>query len=116
MVKRAEHEVVIVGAGPGGLCLAGELGLAGVRCLVLERRPVGSTDSRALGLQSRTLELLSLRGLADPFIKRGNPVDHFRITVGSTRIDLDVLDSEYQQVNICPQFFIEFGAFRTKLV
>jgi 2-polyprenyl-6-methoxyphenol hydroxylase-like FAD-dependent oxidoreductase len=32
-------DVVVVGAGSTGLMLAGELGLAGVRTLVLERRP-----------------------------------------------------------------------------
>jgi ribulose 1,5-bisphosphate synthetase/thiazole synthase len=32
-------DVVVVAAGPTGLMLAGELGLAGVRTLVLERRP-----------------------------------------------------------------------------
>ena len=34
-----DAEVIIVGAGPTGLMLAAELGLAGVRVLVLERRP-----------------------------------------------------------------------------
>lgn len=103
----ADDEVIIVGAGPGGLCLAGELALAGVRVTVLERRTGATAESRALALQARTLELLALRGLAQPFLERGNPVDHFRVTVGSARIDLDVLDTNYQQVNICPQHFIE---------
>lgn len=102
-----DPQVIIVGAGPGGLCLAGELALAGVRCTVLERRSAGSRDSRALGLQSRTLELLALRDLVAPFIERGNPIDHFRIAVGGTRIGLTGLDSDYRQVNICPQHFIE---------
>jgi 2-polyprenyl-6-methoxyphenol hydroxylase-like FAD-dependent oxidoreductase len=107
VAEPTEHGVVIVGAGPGGLCLAAELGLAGVPCTVLERRALGTTDSRALGLQSRTLELLAQRDLVAPFIAKGNPIDHFRITIGSTRIDLNVLDTDYQQVNICPQYFIE---------
>ncbi|MBO0819625.1 MAG: FAD-dependent monooxygenase, partial [Nocardiopsaceae bacterium] len=100
-------EVVIVGAGPGGLCLAGELALAGIRCVALERRTEGTKESRALALQARTLELLALRGLDRPFLERGNPVDHFRLALGSARIDLDGLDTDYRQVNICPQHFIE---------
>ena len=36
-------EVAIVGAGPTGLALACELGLAGVRCTVLERRAESPT-------------------------------------------------------------------------
>ena len=34
-----DADVIIVGAGPTGLMLAGELRLAGVRPLVLERQP-----------------------------------------------------------------------------
>lgn len=103
----AEDEVIIVGAGPGGLCLAGELALADIRCTVLEKRTERTGESRALALQARTLEMLGLRGLAKPFLEQGNPVDHFRVTVGSARIDLDVLDTDYQQVNICAQRVIE---------
>jgi len=54
-----EHTVVIGGAGPTGLMLAGELALAGVDVAVLERRPDQYLPgSRAGGLQSRTIEVL----------------------------------------------------------
>ena len=56
--------VIIVGAGPTGLVLAGELALAGVRCLVLERRDGPRSDSRAICLHARSMEVLELRGLA----------------------------------------------------
>jgi 2-polyprenyl-6-methoxyphenol hydroxylase-like FAD-dependent oxidoreductase len=99
----SDDRVVVVGAGPGGLLLAGELALAGVPVTVLERRAGRSAESRALGLQARTLELLQLRGIAQRFTSRGNPLDHFRVTVGSSRIDLRRLDSPFQQLNILPQ-------------
>src|SRR5437762_1950750 len=70
-----EPQVIIVGAGPGGLCLAGELALAGIRVTVLERRGRRRREARSLGLQARALELLALRCLVAPFLERGNPVD-----------------------------------------
>ena len=39
MLMRSEYEVVIVGAGPTALMLAGELALAGVEAVIVERRP-----------------------------------------------------------------------------
>lgn len=55
MLDVAGSDVIIVGAGPTGLMLSRELALAGVRCRVLERRASGTSESRALGLQARTL-------------------------------------------------------------
>ncbi|HET6637702.1 MAG TPA: FAD-dependent oxidoreductase, partial [Gemmatimonadota bacterium] len=47
----SEHAVVIVGGGPTGLMLAGELALASVDVAVLERRPDQElAGSRAGGL------------------------------------------------------------------
>ncbi|HSV65552.1 MAG TPA: FAD-dependent oxidoreductase [Mycobacteriales bacterium] len=56
-------EVVVVGAGPVGLALAGELRLAGVDVTVLERRTAPSGESRASTLHARTMEILDSRGL-----------------------------------------------------
>src|SRR3982075_1184942 len=67
-----EHAVVIAGGGPTGLMLAGELALAGVDVAIGERR--ASQDlpgSRAGGLQSRTIEILDQRGIADRFLAEG---------------------------------------------
>jgi 2-polyprenyl-6-methoxyphenol hydroxylase-like FAD-dependent oxidoreductase len=102
MASNGDH-VIVVGAGPGGLLLASELALSGVRCTVIERRAGRSAESRALGLQARTLELLQLRNLAPRFTARGNPLDHFRLTVGPARVDLHRLDTSFQQLSILPQ-------------
>jgi 2-polyprenyl-6-methoxyphenol hydroxylase-like FAD-dependent oxidoreductase len=67
-----EHAVVIAGGGPTGLMLAGELALAGVDVAIVERRTGQElAGSRAGGLQSRTIEVLDQRGIADRFLQEG---------------------------------------------
>jgi 2-polyprenyl-6-methoxyphenol hydroxylase-like FAD-dependent oxidoreductase len=67
-----EHAVVIVGGGPTGLMLAGELALAGVDVAIVERRASQElAGSRAGGLQSRTIEILDQRGIVDRFLAEG---------------------------------------------
>jgi 3-(3-hydroxy-phenyl)propionate hydroxylase len=67
-----EHAVVIAGGGPTGLMLAGELALAGVDVVIVERRASQELDgSRSGGLHSRTIEVLDQRGIADRFLAEG---------------------------------------------
>jgi 2-polyprenyl-6-methoxyphenol hydroxylase-like FAD-dependent oxidoreductase len=82
-----EHAVVVAGGGPTGLMLAGELALAGVDVLVLERRPNQDlAGSRAGGLHSRTIEILDQRGIADRFLSEGQKAQVARF--GSVRLDI----------------------------
>ena len=54
-------DVLVVGAGPTGLMLAGDLAAAGVSCAVLERRDKESNLTRAFGVHIDE-EGLALRG------------------------------------------------------
>jgi 3-(3-hydroxy-phenyl)propionate hydroxylase len=66
------HSVLIVGAGPTGLMLAGELALAGVDVAIVERSPAPDVlRPRARGILARTIEILDQRGIADRFISQG---------------------------------------------
>jgi 2-polyprenyl-6-methoxyphenol hydroxylase-like FAD-dependent oxidoreductase len=62
-----DAEVVIAGAGPTGLMLAGELHLAGVRPIVLERLAEPTGLSKALALVGRSVDILDYRGLLGRF-------------------------------------------------
>jgi len=60
-----DADVLIAGAGPTGLMLAGELRLAGARTLVLERRPEIRETPRAGAFVGRIVDVLRHRGLLD---------------------------------------------------
>jgi len=82
-----EHAVVIAGGGPTGLMLAGELALAGVDVAIVERRVSQDLPgSRAGGLQSRTIEILDQRGIADRFLAEGQKAQVAGF--GATRLDI----------------------------
>ena len=87
--KMSDHAVVVVGGGPTGLMLAGELALAGVDVAIVERR--ASQDligSRAGGLHSRTIEVFDQRGIADRFLSQGEVAQ----VAGFSQIRLDISD------------------------
>lgn len=73
-----DTQVLVVGAGPVGLLVAGELRLAGVDVVVVERLPEPTGESRASQLNSRTMELFDQRGLLDRLGPvQSEPAGHF---------------------------------------
>ena len=66
-------DILIVGAGPTGLALAAQLRSFGIRARIIDRALDRAHESRALGVQARTLELLQRIGLGDALVARGNP-------------------------------------------
>lgn len=89
-----DTDVLIAGGGPTGLLLANELGLAGVRSIVVERDPTRSRQTRALNLQPRSAEILDWRGWLtpmDPYVYGRLPMGHF----AGIPLDYSVLDSRF---------------------
>lgn len=99
-------DVVVVGAGPVGLLLAGELRLGGARVTVLEQRVEPATESRASTLHSRTLEILEDRGVLRRLgaLPDGGP-GHF----GGLRLDLAEAEPGHPHAGQwkCPQTRLE---------
>src|SRR5947199_2321280 len=84
-----EHAVVIAGGGPTGLMLAGELALAGVDVVIVERRDSQHlAGTRAGGLHSRTIEIFDQRGIADRFLSQGQVAQ----VAGFASVPLDISD------------------------
>ncbi|MEQ0558351.1 FAD-dependent monooxygenase [Amycolatopsis sp. NEAU-NG30] len=69
-----ETDVLVVGAGPAGLLLGAELALAGVRTTIAERHPARLPYCRGFNLNSRALDLLARRGLAEGLVAEGHRV------------------------------------------
>ncbi|ROR34049.1 oxygenase [Kitasatospora cineracea] len=82
---RSQTDVVVVGAGPVGLMLAGELARGGARVVVLEKRHGRTTESRASTLHARTMEILDSRGLLPDL---GDPPNEPRGHFGGIPMDL----------------------------
>ncbi|MFC5723849.1 FAD-dependent monooxygenase [Streptomyces gamaensis] len=99
-------DVLIVGAGPTGLLLAGDLAAAGVRVTVLEKRARQSNLTRAFAVHARTLELLDARSLAEELIATGPFVSSLRVA-GRARLDLGALPSRFAGVLFTPQYETE---------
>ncbi len=66
-----DTDILIVGAGPTGLMLANQLVRRGVRVQIIDRHPGPSLQTRALGVQARTLEIYSHLGIVDRALELG---------------------------------------------
>lgn len=87
-------DVLVAGAGPTGLMVAFELERAGIDVLVLERDAQPTTQSKALGLQPRSVEVLADRGLLasiEPHVEARLPAGHF----SGIRIDYTGLPTRF---------------------
>jgi 2-polyprenyl-6-methoxyphenol hydroxylase-like FAD-dependent oxidoreductase len=67
--------VAIVGAGPTGVMLAIELARRGVGVRVLDKQLSRPTETRALGIHARTLEVMHQLGIVEEFLALGHRVD-----------------------------------------
>ena len=66
-----DTDVLVVGAGPTGLMLANQLGRRGIRTMIIDRHAGPSLQTRALGVQARTLEIYSHLGIVERALDLG---------------------------------------------
>jgi 2-polyprenyl-6-methoxyphenol hydroxylase-like FAD-dependent oxidoreductase len=66
-----DTDVLIVGAGPTGLMLANQLVQRGVRVQIIDRHEGPALQTRALGVQARTLEIYAHLGIVDRALELG---------------------------------------------
>ncbi|MEU2788386.1 FAD-dependent monooxygenase [Streptomyces sp. NPDC007100] len=103
----ASSDVIVVGAGPTGLLLAGDLAVAGLRVTLLERRAPGISNlTRAMAVHARSLEQLDARGLADELVATGHPLARLRLFAAAD-MQPSRLPSRFPFVLITPQYEVE---------
>ena len=98
--------VLVVGAGPVGLTMAAELARYRVPVRIIDQAPAPTDKSKALGVWSRTLELLDRAGCAEAFVRAGLKSSAATIRSGSERIAhirFDSVASPFQFLLMLPQ-------------
>ncbi|MFD6619806.1 FAD-dependent monooxygenase, partial [Streptomyces albidoflavus] len=102
-----DADVIVIGAGPTGLMLAGELCLGGARVIVLDRLLEPTGQSRGLGFTARAMEVFDARGLLPAFGQgetvETSPMGHF----GGTVFDYTVLPDAHFGARGIPQSVTE---------
>ncbi|WP_344388804.1 FAD-dependent monooxygenase [Streptomyces vastus] len=88
----APLDVLVVGAGPTGLALAAQLRTYGVSFRIVDRSLDRVHESRALGIQPRTLEALAGFGVTDELVARGNPAMQLRMHLPQRVMQMPLFD------------------------
>ena len=79
VVLASEVEVLIAGAGPTGLTLAGLLGQRGIRTLVIDPHHEAYPLPRAVHLDDEVLQILHQLGVGEQFAKISEPASGLRL-------------------------------------
>ncbi|HEY9757323.1 MAG TPA: FAD-dependent monooxygenase [Oculatellaceae cyanobacterium] len=103
-------QILVVGAGPTGLTVAAELHRHGVACRVVDTNTAPSAHSRALAIQSRTMEVFEIMGVAGRVLDLGWKLNAFNVydrTHHIVRMTFDELNCPYPFLVSLPQFETE---------
>jgi 2-polyprenyl-6-methoxyphenol hydroxylase-like FAD-dependent oxidoreductase len=107
---KTENQILIVGAGPSGLALAGELKRHGVDAVIVDQQPAGANTSRACVVHARTMEVLEPLGVTRDLLAEGVKVPIFRIRDRDRplfTVDFSGIPSFYRFTLMIPQNRVE---------
>ncbi|MFF1714424.1 FAD-dependent monooxygenase [Streptomyces sp. NPDC058268] len=99
------HPVVIAGAGPVGLMLAGELALAGVPALVLDRGAETGERAPGMAINSAVVELLTQRGIMNAL--RGDGMEFPRAHFAHIWLDPETLAGSHPCTFLVPHHVVQ---------
>ncbi len=104
-----DRTVLVVGAGPSGLAMAAELRRQGVAARVIDKSSGVTSESRALGLNARSMEVFAMMGIADAFLARAKVIEGFTphggngAAIGRFAFDLADALTPYPHEYVLPQ-------------
>jgi 2-polyprenyl-6-methoxyphenol hydroxylase-like FAD-dependent oxidoreductase len=90
--------VLVVGAGPVGLAAAGELARRGVPVRIVDTLAAPTTESRAIIVHARSLDMLERVGVLDEVIASGiksTGIEMYASGRVLARVELDIVDSAH---------------------
>jgi 2-polyprenyl-6-methoxyphenol hydroxylase-like FAD-dependent oxidoreductase len=94
----SELDCLVVGAGPTGLTLAGELLRHGASVRIIDAAPVPSPLSRAIVIHARTLEIFTDLGIDQEIVAAGLQLSAAELRLGGAglvRFSFEELDTRY---------------------
>lgn len=103
--------VLIIGAGPTGLMMACELARQNIPFRIIDKKSEPAQGSNATWIQTRTLEMFDINGIADRFLKIGHKCEAINFYVHGkniTTIPITQIDSTYPFILMLPQSKTEY--------
>jgi 2-polyprenyl-6-methoxyphenol hydroxylase-like FAD-dependent oxidoreductase len=110
MPAAASTDVLVIGAGPVGLTLAGELRRHGIAVRLVEKRDRPQEHPNAAIVHVRTLEILSAMGAVDGFLREGFPFPGIHLHAFGRRVgfvNVAGVDSPFSLPRTIPQQITE---------
>ena len=86
MKENQNPQVLICGAGPTGLMLAGQLALRNVPFRIIDKNADHTTQSRAIVVQARSVEIFGQMGIAQEALRSGEKAKAVNVVVNGKRV------------------------------
>jgi 2-polyprenyl-6-methoxyphenol hydroxylase-like FAD-dependent oxidoreductase len=101
-----QYSILIIGAGPVGMVLASRLKYYKIDVRILDKKTGITQGSKALSINSASLEVFDKMGIVDKFLERGRKIQHINVYWNGKRfahINFSTLKSSYPYYLALPQ-------------